>query len=507
MFSQIESSEKIFDSDEYFSNHFYSFFGSDSRPKNISDPYFCGSKLIRSLDQSLESILVRQEQFKEFASDPKVVNICRKVISNIEEFRRIQFPRGKVVFHRDGRGHEGDTVLKVPDFEKLRDYKEQFLKTRNESLSRLEEIDLSQNPLPQMLYDLLDSEIDEDVLGKWKREEQEIQRFQNEADSLILSGVQIDRFTGEIKSFSPLSYLDPKISDEVIKSLKRGEIPRLVIGNREIPLTDLVPLREATHDFRMRTIKGVENKLFGTPNHPYLELVSKREEFQTKDSQNLFNEIAYYCKVADFYQQRLRDGFPVTFPKILPSEENKTIVKQFDPIWIRNLEERILTDIEQVGNQVITGLNSGGKSTYCRNIAMCKLWAQAGLPLPAQEAQVSISTGIGVINSKQDQEGDGIFASELKRIKTMYEDSSLGEHPLVILEEPFTGTDYESRRKAYERLTSHYATKGSTLVVSHEGKMLSGLENITPLKIEKGYQTQRGIGNGEGGRIIREIGF
>ncbi|MFP4402573.1 MAG: MutS-related protein [Candidatus Nanoarchaeia archaeon] len=507
MFSHIKSKGKISDNDRYLPNNFYSFFGEGSRPHDPTMPYFCGSELIRSLDQSIESILMRQEQFREFAQDPKLVNICREVISNIKEFRKTRFPPGKVVFHKEGKRYEEDTILRIPDFERLQDYKDQFLKIRNESLSKFREIDLSKNPLPQMLYNLIDGGLGEDVFEKWKGEEQKIQRFQDEADSLILGGAQIDRFTGEIESFSPLSYLDPQIYDEIIKSLKRGEIPKLVIGNREIFFTDLIPLQEATHDFRRRTVKGVQEKLFATPNHPYQELVSKIKEFDRRDSRNLFNEIAYYCKVADFYQQRLQKGLPIDFPEILPAKENRTTIKQFDPVWMRGLEKKILTDIEQVGNQVITGLNSGGKSTYCRNIAMCKLWAQAGLPLPAQEAQVSISTGIGVINSKKDQDGQGIFERELRRVKSMYEDKALGENPLIILEEPFTGTDYESRKEAYKRLVSNYATKGSTLVVSHEGEMLRGLENITPLKIEEGYQTQKGIGKGEGGRIIEKTGF
>ena len=37
--------------------------------------------------------------------------------------------------------------------------------------------------------------------------------------------------------------------------------------------------------------------------------------------------------------------------------------------------------------------------------------------------------------------------------------------------------------------------------------MLRGLKNITPLKIEGGYQTQKGIGKGEGIRIIDKVKF
>ncbi|MCH8519776.1 MAG: hypothetical protein LAT82_03395 [Nanoarchaeota archaeon] len=507
IFSRVEQDGKISDNDRYIPYKIRNFFGHGSRHSDLDLPYFCGSKLIRSLDQSLESILVRQEQFKRFAQDSKVAKVCREVISDIDNFRNFCFPRDRVVFHKEGRGYQGDIVLKVPDFEKLQNYKNQFLRIRNESLHKLDKINLSQNPLPQMLYDLIDGGLDEDVFEKWKKQEQEIQRFQDEADSLILGSAQINRFTGEIESFSPLSYLNPQVHDEIIKSLKIGDIPRLVIGNREIPLTDLIPLHEVTYDFRRRTIKGVREKLFGTPDSPYREIVSKRKEFDSRESKNLIDEIAFYCEIAEFYQQRQEEGLPVCFPEILEAHENKTIIKQFDPIWLEDGLERKLVDINQVGNQVITGLNSGGKSTYCRNIAMCKLWAQAGIPLPAQEAQLSISTGIGVYNSKIDEEGSGIFATELKGIKTMFENESLGTHPLFILEEPFTGTDYESRRLAYERLFSHYATRGSTLVVSHEGKMLENLQNTQFLKIEDGYQTQLGIGRGEGGRIIKQVEF
>lgn len=517
IFSRVEEIGKISDEDRYIPPQFYDYFG-----KRVTSSYyeqrsfeehgrnkdeFCPKVLIGSLDTSLESILKRQNQFRNFAQNSQTLKVTKSVLSKVKALRAMKYPQRKAVYENIRANGEIVDYVDVPDFEKLKIFKEELLRIRDESLKELETIQIQSNPLLQRFQELMLSLTPKD-LEELIDKEKSIDEFQRRANSLILSANKVDRFTGEIDKVVPLGYLEPELLEKVMQNLKNGEIPSIKIGDTLIPLSNLESLITATHDFRRVTIKGVKSKIFGVPEDPYSKLRSLLTRITNPMSNSsLINEIKFYCNIADFYQERIREGLPVCFPEILPSEANTTIARQFDPVWFKEGLERKLVDIHQTGNQIVTGLNSGGKSTYCRNIVFCKLWAQAGLPLPAQKAQVSISTGIGVINSKTDEEGNGIFATELTKIKNMYGNTDLGTSPIFILEEPFTGTDYESRRKSYERLLSNYATNGSTLTVSHEGEMLRGLKNTQLLKIENEYQTQLGIGRGEGERIMREIGF
>jgi len=129
-----------------------------------------------------------------------------------------------------------------------------------------------------------------------------------------------------------------------------------------------------------------------------------------------------------------------------------------------NLKEQKLT--------IITGANSGGKTTYCKTIAQMQLLAQIGCYVPAEEAELSIADKIlyqaPMFGSIMDNEGR--FGTELKRTKDIFFKAT--QRSLVILDELAEATTYEEKMEISSVILNGFSKIGSTtLLVTHNHEL------------------------------------
>ncbi len=86
---------------------------------------------------------------------------------------------------------------------------------------------------------------------------------------------------------------------------------------------------------------------------------------------------------------------------------------------------------------ILTGPNSGGKTTYVRAVGLAQVLFQAGLPIPAQRARLSpvdcILTHFPALETQE-----GRLAEEASRLRLLFERAT--SHSLVLLNETFAST-------------------------------------------------------------------
>jgi DNA mismatch repair ATPase MutS len=90
---------------------------------------------------------------------------------------------------------------------------------------------------------------------------------------------------------------------------------------------------------------------------------------------------------------------------------------------------------------IITGANSGGKSTFLRSVGLAQLMMQCGLFVTAQSYQANVTRGIFTHFIREEDAGmtSGRLDDELRRMSATA--SQIGPHCLMLFNESFAGTN------------------------------------------------------------------
>ncbi len=154
------------------------------------------------------------------------------------------------------------------------------------------------------------------------------------------------------------------------------------------------------------------------------------------------------------------------------------------PVVERNLEGEWYTPNDVFMNQeshnflIITGPNMGGKSTYCRSIAIAAILAQTGSFVPAKYAKLPVFDRIFARIGASDDltTGQSTFMVEMNEVSNIINNAT--SQSLIILDEVGRGTStYDGLSLAWA-LTEYLSQKvrGKTLFATHYHE-LTELEN------------------------------
>ncbi len=191
----------------------------------------------------------------------------------------------------------------------------------------------------------------------------------------------------------------------------------------------------------------------------------------------LSNELMFY-EAAILYAKAATDaGVPIAMPQVVPAEEDL-----FDLVALRELVllsngaggKTVPNDLQLSGGVaglLVKGFTDSGKTVYLRSIATAQIFAQAGLPVLAEKAKMSVRHGFFSHFSSAEEEflkGDakGRFDQEAREIASILD--RLVPYSLLLLNETFQTTSYrEGTKSIYDILRFMPKLKTKYVFVTH----------------------------------------
>jgi hypothetical protein len=156
-------------------------------------------------------------------------------------------------------------------------------------------------------------------------------------------------------------------------------------------------------------------------------------------------ELGFYVGCLNLANRLDAKGVPVTVPS--PQPESPAVLgctDLRDPCLVLRSEGTVVgNNVQAEGKSlfIITGANSGGKSTFLRSVGLAQLMMQCGLFVTAQSYQANVSRGIFThfIREEDPSMTSGRLDEELRRMSTVADE--IGPHCLMLFNESFAGTN------------------------------------------------------------------
>ncbi len=183
-------------------------------------------------------------------------------------------------------------------------------------------------------------------------------------------------------------------------------------------------------------------------------------------------ELAFYVGCLNLSDRLAAKGVPISFPD--PEPLGPPVFGCAD---LRDASLELHSPGPVVGNDVqaggetlivITGANSGGKSTFLRSVGLAQLMMQCGLFVTAQSYRASVARGIFTHFIRAEDPGmtSGRLDDELRRMSVTADE--IGPHCLMLFNESFAGTnEREGAEIGYQIVRALLDAQIKVLFVTH----------------------------------------
>jgi hypothetical protein len=156
-------------------------------------------------------------------------------------------------------------------------------------------------------------------------------------------------------------------------------------------------------------------------------------------------ELGFYVSCLNLADRLAAKGVPTSFPEPGPLSP-----VAFSCTDLRDASLELQSQGAVVGNDVqadgrplviITGANSGGKSTFLRSVGLAQLMMQCGLFVTARSYRADVTRGIFThfIRAEDASMTSGRLDEELRRMSAIAD--QIGPHCLILFNESFAGTN------------------------------------------------------------------
>jgi len=177
----------------------------------------------------------------------------------------------------------------------------------------------------------------------------------------------------------------------------------------------------------------------------------------------LSRELMFYEIAVAYHDHVTSLSLPTCIPEMLPAERDLLIMHGVrDLVLCSTCEsgDAIVPndmEIEELQGILVKGLTDTGKTVYLRSCGTAMIFAQAGLPVLAEDATLSVRTAFFSHFSSAEEEflkGDvtGRFDQEAREIAAIID--HLTPHCLVMLNETFQTTSYQEGTEAIYNILS-----------------------------------------------------
>lgn len=194
-----------------------------------------------------------------------------------------------------------------------------------------------------------------------------------------------------------------------------------------------------------------------------------------------FSELAALAALAKYAQ-----GVNLFYPKIL--DENLPtqvrIVQGHHPYILTDITQTSIPNTIELSSArdskqkfiLLTGVNTGGKSTALRMIGTNILLGQMGAPIPVQYAEwtpMAVLSNMNVNDSVQDRAS--FFKAQVNRVRDIFTQMSQVPHALILMDEIFTGTSPEEHEGGERAVVDYLMLTGHVAILATHDRSLADL--------------------------------
>jgi hypothetical protein len=190
-----------------------------------------------------------------------------------------------------------------------------------------------------------------------------------------------------------------------------------------------------------RALREVENRGVAVAANALAQSVDHVRDFFIA----LRTELAFYVGCLNLDAGVRGRGQPLCFPVVSEAQERKLSGQTLYDICLlltsRSAVEGNDPEAEDKNLIIVTGRNTGGKSTFLRSIGITQLMMQAGMFVPAQSYSSSLCDGL-LTHFKREEDTkmeSGKFDEELRRMDALVD--HVRPHSLLLSNESFASTN------------------------------------------------------------------
>lgn len=215
----------------------------------------------------------------------------------------------------------------------------------------------------------------------------------------------------------------------------------------------------------------------------------------------LSSELAFYLACADLRTRLAKIGVPVSFPE--PQAPGPGRLQASD---LQDVSLALRTGAPVVGNDfdadgkglvVVTGANSGGKSTFLRSLGQAQAMMEAGMFVVAGSYRVAISTGMFThfVREEDSSMRRGRLDDELARMSRIV--NVIRPGGVLLLNESFSATNEQEGSEIARQVVHALVDRGVTVAyVTHlydfaESVARSRADSTLFLRAERGAEGRR----------------
>ena len=210
----------------------------------------------------------------------------------------------------------------------------------------------------------------------------------------------------------------------------------------------IAPLHNVPDDPAMRPLSVLFqdlDQLLTRAAQPVARALGRYVKINSGPLVGLENEFAFYVAAVALIKRLQQQGITFCQPEIAPAEERITQIDGLVNInlALRRVDNPVPSDAKFDADgriAILTGPNSGGKTTYLQGVGLAHILFQAGLLIPARQARISpvdmILTHFPALETRQ----EGRLAEEALRLREVFQRAT--PQSLVLLNESLSSTAF-----------------------------------------------------------------
>lgn len=215
-------------------------------------------------------------------------------------------------------------------------------------------------------------------------------------------------------------------------------------SNDESPIAPLHSLPEERQYRLLSPLFQDLERIVSSVVQPVARSLGKYVRISAAPLAALEQELAFYLSAVRLVQLLREHGSPLTQPQVAPIEARLTHIEglvNLQLILKQPHNSPVPNDAhfdDQGRIAILTGPNSGGKTTYLQAVGLAHVLFQAGLPIPARSAQLSPVDAIFTHFPALETQQQGRLAEEAARLRHICLHAT--EHSLVLMNESLSST-------------------------------------------------------------------